>query len=86
LLQVGDTPMTADAVRGGALEALAAEIRLMLDEGVVAEPQDVDLCMILGAGWPFYNGGITPYLDRTGVAARVTGRCFLAPGIASVPL
>ena len=85
LLHVGDTPMTSDDVRGRALEALAAEIRLMLDEGVVAEPQDIDLCMILGAGWPFYNGGITPYLDRTGIAERVTGRRFLAPGIASVP-
>ena len=45
----------------------------MLDEGVVAEAQDIDLCLILGAGWPFHLGGITPYLDRTGVAERVTG-------------
>ena len=29
----------------------------MLDEGVVAEAQDIDLCMILGAGWPFHLGG-----------------------------
>ena len=36
----------------------------MLDEGVVAGPEDIDLCMILGAGWPFHLGGITPYLDR----------------------
>ena len=36
----------------------------MLDEGVVAEAQDIDLCLILGAGWPFHLGGITPYLDR----------------------
>ena len=39
----------------------------MLDEGVVAEAQDIDLCLILGAGWPFHLGGITPYLDRTGI-------------------
>jgi hypothetical protein len=57
----------------------------MLDDGVVAEPQDLDLCMILGAGWPFHLGGITPYLDRTGVAEQVTGRRFLPLGIASVP-
>jgi hypothetical protein len=57
----------------------------MLDEGVVAEPQDIDLCMILGAGWPFHLGGITPYLDRTGTAERVTGRRFLPPGVASLP-
>ncbi len=74
LLGVGDQPMTAGQLREGALNALALEIRLMLDEGVVAEPQDIDLCMILGAGWPFFNGGITPYLDRTGVSERVNGK------------
>jgi 3-hydroxyacyl-CoA dehydrogenase len=62
----GDRPLTADEVRDRALDALAEEIRLMLDEGVVAEAQDIDLCMILGAGWPFHLGGITPYLDRSG--------------------
>jgi hypothetical protein len=58
----------------------------MLDEGVVAEAQDIDLCLILGAGWPFHLGGITPYLDRSGVSERVTGRRFLLPGIASLPV
>ena len=57
----------------------------MLDEGVVAGPEDIDLCMILGAAWPFHLGGITPYLDRTGVAEQVTGGRFLPRGIASVP-
>jgi hypothetical protein len=57
----------------------------MLDEGVVAEPQDIDLCMITGTGWPFHMGGITPYLDRTGISEKVTERRFLAPGVASVP-
>jgi 3-hydroxyacyl-CoA dehydrogenase len=85
LLEVGKTPRSADELRTRALDALAYEIRLMLDEGVVAEPQDIDLCMILGAGWPFYNGGITPYLDRTGVSERVNGRRFLPKGVASLP-
>ena len=30
----------------------------------------------LGAGWPFHLGGITPYLDRTGIAEKVTGTRF----------
>jgi 3-hydroxyacyl-CoA dehydrogenase len=71
-------------VRERALAAIAEEARLMLDEHVVAEPQDIDLCMLLGAGWPFHLGGITPYLDRSGIAERVTGRRFLPPGVASV--
>jgi 3-hydroxyacyl-CoA dehydrogenase len=85
LLQVGSAPLTAEEVRERALAALAAEARLMLDEGVVADAQDIDLCMILGAGWPFYLGGIIPYLDRSGVSERVTGRRFLPKGVASLP-
>ncbi|MEU1398651.1 3-hydroxyacyl-CoA dehydrogenase NAD-binding domain-containing protein [Micromonospora zamorensis] len=85
LLVVGDQPLTAEQVRQNALDALAQEIRLMLDEGVVAEAQDIDLCMILGAGWPFHLGGVTPYLDRTGTSERVTGQRFLPRGAASLP-
>ncbi|MFI2713125.1 3-hydroxyacyl-CoA dehydrogenase NAD-binding domain-containing protein [Micromonospora sp. NPDC018662] len=84
LLVVGDQPLTAEQVRQNALDALAEEIRLMLDEGVVAEAPDIDLCMILGAGWPFHLGGVTPYLDRTGTSERVTGRRFLPRGVASL--
>ncbi|MEW2380625.1 3-hydroxyacyl-CoA dehydrogenase NAD-binding domain-containing protein [Micromonospora sp. NPDC047707] len=84
LLVVGDQPLTAEQVRQNALDALAQEIRLMLDEGVVAEAQDIDLCMILGAGWPFHLGGVTPYLDRTGTSERVTGKRFLPLGAASL--
>jgi len=76
ILAGGDRPSTAEEVRERALEALAEEIRLMLDEGVVAGPEDIDLCMILGAGWPFHLGGITPYLDRSGIAEKVTGTRF----------
>lgn len=83
LLTVGDQPSTAEQVRRRATEALAEEIGMMLAEGVVAAPMDIDLCMILGAGWPFHNGGITPYLDREGISERVLGRRFLPPGVAS---
>jgi len=84
LLSVGDRPMTPEQVLDNAVGALADEIRRMLDDGVVAEPQDIDLCMILGAGWPFHLGGVTPYLDRTGTSERVTGRRFLPEGTASL--
>lgn len=77
----GDRPATAEQVRERVLTALAEEIRLMLDEGVVSAAQDIDLCMILGAGWPFHLGGITPFLDRAGYARPR----FLAPGVASLP-
>jgi 3-hydroxyacyl-CoA dehydrogenase len=86
LFEQGDAPLTADQVHDRAVDALSDEIRRMLDDGVVAEVQDIDLCMIMGAGWPFWLGGISPYLDRCGSAERVTGRRFLAPGVASVPV
>ena len=81
----GDKPSTEEQVRSRALKAMAEEIDLMLAEGVVGEAQDIDLCMLLGAGWPFHLGGITPYLDRTGVSEDVARKRFLAPGVASVP-
>jgi 3-hydroxyacyl-CoA dehydrogenase/enoyl-CoA hydratase/carnithine racemase len=84
LLEVGSTPLTTEEVRRRALDGLAQEIRIMLDEGVVAEPQDIDLCMVLGAGWPFHLGGVTPYLDRSGTSERVTGRRFLPRGVGSL--
>ncbi len=80
----GTSPSGEEEVLARALDALAEEIRLMLDEGVVAAPEDIDLCMILGAGWPFHLGGVTPYLDRTGISERVTGRRFLDRGVASL--
>ena len=83
--QQGDATADEGEIRSRALSALADEARRMLDEGVVAQAQDIDLCMILGAGWPFWLGGLTPYLDRTGVSEQVTNRRFLEPGVASLP-
>ncbi|TCN58140.1 3-hydroxyacyl-CoA dehydrogenase [Rhodococcus sp. SMB37] len=80
----GDTPSTADEVLDRTRRAFAEEIRIMLDEGVVAAAEDIDLCLILGGGFAFWNGGITPYLDRTGASDAVNGQRFLAPGVASV--
>ncbi len=84
-IDAGDAPQTEEQVRDRAVRALAEEIRLMLDEGVVAAVQDVDLCMVLGAGWPFWLGGISAYLDRSGVSEAVTGSRFLPRGVASLP-
>ncbi len=84
LFAVGDRPSTAEQILDRATAALADEIGLMLAEKVVAAPMDIDLCLLLGAGWPFHNGGITPYLDRAGVSQRVLGRRFLPAGVAEV--
>jgi 3-hydroxyacyl-CoA dehydrogenase/enoyl-CoA hydratase/carnithine racemase len=56
------------------LEAIADEVRHLLEEGVVPAAGDVDTCLILGAGWPFFLGGITKFLDQVGVSQRIAGR------------
>ena len=70
------TALTADEVRERTLSALADESRRMLDEGVVVAPEDLDLAMITGAGFSFWNGGLTQLLDREGISEKVTGRTF----------
>jgi 3-hydroxyacyl-CoA dehydrogenase/enoyl-CoA hydratase/carnithine racemase len=65
------SPLTEDEILEVALEAIADEIRHLLDEGVVPAVEDVDTALILGAGFPFWLGGITKYLEQTGVSARM---------------
>jgi 3-hydroxyacyl-CoA dehydrogenase len=45
----------------------------MLDEGVVADPRDIDTGLLLGAGWPFFMGGPCKYADQTGLSERLFG-------------
>ena len=85
LVEKGTTPSTAEQVRTRALKALAEEARAMLDEGVVSTPAEIDLCMLMGAGWPMHLGGILPYLDREGISESVTGKRFHEKGVASLP-
>jgi 3-hydroxyacyl-CoA dehydrogenase/enoyl-CoA hydratase/carnithine racemase len=67
-------PKSQDEILEAALEAVADEIRHLLEEGVVADAKDVDTALLLGAGWPFWLGGITKYLDQTGISERMLGR------------
>ena len=66
-------PKTVEEITDAALEAMADEVRHLLEEGVAAEAADVDLGLLLGAGFPFWLGGITKHLDQTGVSQRVAG-------------
>ncbi len=85
LLEKGNSPSTAEQVRRRALEAIASEAKMMLDEKVVATPQEIDICMLLGSGWPMHLGGILPYLDREGISEAVCGARFHPKGVASLP-
>jgi 3-hydroxyacyl-CoA dehydrogenase/enoyl-CoA hydratase/carnithine racemase len=76
LVQVEDgaTPMTGDEIRRVALEAAADECARMLEDGTVADARDIDTGMIMGAGFPFFMGGLCKHLDQTGTSQAVVGR------------
>jgi 3-hydroxyacyl-CoA dehydrogenase/enoyl-CoA hydratase/carnithine racemase len=42
------------------------EAALMIEEGICDRPQDMDLAMIYGTGFPPYRGGILRYADKWG--------------------
>jgi 3-hydroxyacyl-CoA dehydrogenase len=82
---VGSGPgYSARELRERVHEGLADEVWRMLEEGVVESAEDIDVAMILGAGWPFLMGGITPYLDRTGASEAARGTTFHTPPIKGV--
>jgi 3-hydroxyacyl-CoA dehydrogenase/enoyl-CoA hydratase/carnithine racemase len=80
----GASGFTAEELQRRIEDGLADEVRRMLDEGVVSAAEDIDLCLILGAGFPFQMGGVTPYLDRVGASERVFGDTFHHPAIRGV--
>jgi 3-hydroxyacyl-CoA dehydrogenase len=80
-LNPGGRPHTAEEVLQAVQDGFADEVHRMLEEGVVSAPEDIDLALILGAGYPFQMGGVTPYLDRVGASRRVFGATFHTPPI-----
>jgi len=65
---------SVEDIRDAVLEALADEVRHLLEEGVVDSPKDIDAALILGAGFPFFMGGLTPYLREHGYAFELIAR------------
>jgi len=84
IVKGGTSPMTAPELQRRIEDGLADEIHRMLEDGVVAAAEDIDLCLILGAGYPFQMGGATPYLDRVGASERAFGGTFHDPKIVGV--
>jgi len=68
----GDSRRSVEEIQQAALEAIADEIHHMLEEGVVESPKDIDTALLLGAGWPFFLGGITKYLEQIGMLRAPT--------------
>ncbi len=71
------TPRTEEQIQRAALEAVADEARHMIDDGVVADARDIDTALMLGAGFPFFLGGICRHLDQIGLSEELFGRPFV---------
>ena len=65
---------SVEETRDAVLSALADEVGHVLGEGVVESPKDIDAALILGAGFPFFMGGLTPYLTEHGYSFQLTPR------------
>lgn len=68
-----------DEIRQRALEAIADEAYRILEDGVVPDARDVDTCLLLGAGWPFFTGGICRHLDQIGLSQKLFGQPLVGP-------
>jgi hypothetical protein len=77
-VKTGAREFHAEEIRERVLSNLAREVDLILREKVVGSSMDVDMAMILGAGWPFFMGGITMYLDMAGVTPKVLQKVFFS--------
>lgn len=77
-VKTGQRAFHPEEIRERVLSNLAREVDLILTEKVVRSSRDVDLGMIMGAGWPFFMGGITMYLDMAGITPKVLQKVFFS--------
>jgi len=77
-VRTGKRQFYPEEIRERILSNLAREADLILREKVVESSRDIDLAMILGAGWPFFLGGLTMYLDLAGITPKVLQKVFFS--------
>ncbi len=60
--------LPAETLQERMVLAMVNEAAVCLEDGVVREPRDVDLAMVLGTGFPPFRGGPLRYADALGIA------------------
>jgi 3-hydroxyacyl-CoA dehydrogenase / enoyl-CoA hydratase / 3-hydroxybutyryl-CoA epimerase / enoyl-CoA isomerase len=55
------------------------EVARCLEEKIVASPQEADMSLLYGVGFPPFRGGACRYVDQTGAAGYVAAADKLAP-------
>lgn len=78
----GDQPPRAEELRWRLILPMLLEGTRVLEEGVVADPRDVDFGVIHGLGFPAYRGGILAWAESLGrdeVLGRIANFSMLGP-------
>jgi 3-hydroxyacyl-CoA dehydrogenase len=65
--KISPKEMSKDEIIDAMLSLGINEAALMIEEGICDRPQDMDLAMIYGTGFPPYRGGILRYADKWGL-------------------
>jgi 3-hydroxyacyl-CoA dehydrogenase/enoyl-CoA hydratase/3-hydroxybutyryl-CoA epimerase/enoyl-CoA isomerase len=77
--QTGTTSMDEAEITDRLFLPMFLEATRVLEEGIVREPADVDMGLILGIGFPPFRGGILRWADTVGAAAIVEKLAKYAP-------
>ncbi len=77
--QTGTKAMDEAEITDRLFLPMLLEATRVLEEGIVREPGDVDMGLILGIGFPPFRGGILRWADTIGAAAIVEKLAKYAP-------
>lgn len=85
----GSVNFTAEEIRDRLMLAMCNEVARCIDEKIVASPEEADMALIMGLGFPRFRGGALRYIDQTGLKEYVAlcdryahlGKAYEAPQI-----
>lgn len=61
-----------ECIRRGMFTMVNEASRALLEDRIVETPEEVDLAMIMGTGFPPFRGGLLRYADKTGIKTIVS--------------
>ena len=85
----GSVDFTAEEIRDRLMLAMCNEVARCIDEKIVASPEEADMALIMGLGFPRFRGGALRYIDQIGLKEYVAlcdryahlGKAYEAPQI-----
>ncbi len=65
------TEYSDEAIINRMMVPMINEVVRCLEEGIIATPQEADMALVYGLGFPPFRGGVFRYLDTIGLANYV---------------